>query len=134
MVLILIRCVYRVVENTGNTSVNLKNPQELKTLSPLERYEWYFYVFESATMLANSLLWNIWHPGRYLPENNKIFLAEDGQTEMIIDEDEADVQPAPARAVSTCMQLLTFGLWGEMFSKKRKAVPEHMDSSGDFYV
>lgn len=42
MALILIRRIYRVVEHTGNTSLDIGNERELRSLSPLLRYEWYF--------------------------------------------------------------------------------------------
>ena len=33
-------------------------------------------------MIINSLLLNVRHPGLYLPRNNKIYLAQDGVTEI----------------------------------------------------
>jgi hypothetical protein len=82
MSLILIRCIYRLVEHVGNTTVRLNDLESLKTLSPILRYEWFFYVFEATFMLSNSVLWNVWSPGRYLPRNNRIYLAQDGVTEV----------------------------------------------------
>ena len=32
-------------------------------------------------MLANSVMLNIWHPSRYLPQSNKTYLCTDGVTE-----------------------------------------------------
>lgn len=32
-------------------------------------------------MFANMLMLNIWHPMRYLPNDNKIYLSKDGVTE-----------------------------------------------------
>ena len=46
------------------------------------RYEWYFYVFEAAVMLTNLVMFNVLHPRRYLPRNNKIYLSPDGITEI----------------------------------------------------
>jgi len=34
-------------------------------------------------MLANMVLWNIWHPGRFLPEDKRVYLAQDGETEVL---------------------------------------------------
>jgi hypothetical protein len=76
--LILARSIYRTVENFGLASV----VTDLKTLSPLLRYEWYFWVFEASLMLINSIMWNVRHPGRYLPRNKKVYLAQDGKTEV----------------------------------------------------
>jgi hypothetical protein len=83
MTLIMIRTIYRTVEYFGVASINFHDPDLDHTdLSPLIRHEWYFYVFEASLMLANSILWNMRHPRRYLPENNKIYLSVDGITEV----------------------------------------------------
>lgn len=79
MILIFVRCVYRLVENaTGTTSVDLDDMEALEELSPILRYEVYFYIFEASLMLVNSMLWNIRHPGPYLPRDHHIYLAQDG--------------------------------------------------------
>ena len=72
--LILIRCIYRLVEHFSVS--------EESTLSPIVRHEWFFYVFEAILMLFNTFLWNWWHPRRYLPERSNIYLAQDGVTEI----------------------------------------------------
>ncbi|CAG9980784.1 unnamed protein product [Clonostachys byssicola] len=82
VVLIVVRTVFRTVEYFGVAAVNLSKIEDPMTLSPLLRYEAYFYVFEGATMIINSALFNVRHPRRYLPESNKIYLAEDGVTEV----------------------------------------------------
>ncbi|KAI0190127.1 putative RTA1 domain protein [Astrocystis sublimbata] len=82
MTLIFIRTIYRLVEHLDNTTVDLDNPESLKTLSPLLRNEVYFYIFEATLMLLNSILWNVFHPGRFLPSDAHIHLAKDGQTEI----------------------------------------------------
>ena len=67
--LILLRNIYRVVDVwQGYTGY-------------LERHEVFFYVFDGALMLINSVMLNIWHPMRYLPNDNKVYLAKDGVTE-----------------------------------------------------
>ncbi|CCA75462.1 related to RTA1 domain protein, putative-Aspergillus clavatus [Serendipita indica DSM 11827] len=66
---ISVRCLYRVVEYWMGTT------------GPLYRLEVYFQIFEATLMLINVLVLNIWHPGRYLPKSNKIFLNENGQEE-----------------------------------------------------
>lgn len=105
MGLILIRCIYRLVEHFGNTTVRLNDPEALRKLSPALRYEWYFYVFEATLMLVNSVIWNIWNPGRYLPRDWHVHLAEDGQTE-VVGEELADNRPLLAKAG----HVLTFGV------------------------
>ncbi|XXG96869.1 hypothetical protein Hte_003160 [Hypoxylon texense] len=105
LALILIRCIYRFVEHMGNTAVDLDDFESLKTLSPILRYEWYFYIFEATLMLINSVLLNIWNPGRYLPRNYHVYLERDGVTEV---EGEAKLDKRPLWAKIAC--LLTFGL------------------------
>jgi hypothetical protein len=82
--LILIRTIYRIVEYFGTSRIPAKSPPDWDpmSLSPLIRYEWFFWVFEATPMLINTALWNIRHPRRYLPENYHIYLAQDGQTEL----------------------------------------------------
>lgn len=60
-------------------------------------------------MLVNSVLWNVWNPGRYLPRNYCVHLARDGRTE-VGGEDEVDKRPLLAKVGA----VLTFGvLFGE---------------------
>lgn len=68
--LITIRCIYRIVEYFQGYGGELYS------------HEAYFWVFEAVLMLANSLLLNWMHPGRFLPQDNKVFLATDGKTEV----------------------------------------------------
>ena len=82
MVLILVRCIYRLVEHLGNTTVDLDDPDALRNLSPILRYEWFFYVFEATLMFINSIIWNIWNPSRFLPKDYHIYLSRDGTTEI----------------------------------------------------
>lgn len=110
MALILVRCIYRLVEHLGNTTVDVSDLDSMKNLGPIVRYEWFFYVFEATLMLVNSVLWNIWNPGRYLPRNSHNFLAEDGMTE-IEGEYERDDRPLLMKAGS----IATFGIF---FHKK----------------
>ncbi|RJE23139.1 RTA1 like protein [Aspergillus sclerotialis] len=110
MSLILIRCVYRLVEHLGNTKIDLGDLDALRTLSPILRYEWFFYVFEATLMLFNSVLWNIWCPGRYLPRDHHVYLAPDGTTELKREE-KPDGRSLLLRIVSA----LTFGCF---FRKK----------------
>jgi hypothetical protein len=64
------RCIYRIVEfcEWGN--------------GPLSHTEDYFYVFEASLMFINTAMLNYFHPGKYLPRSNKVFLAKDGKTEI----------------------------------------------------
>ncbi|WEW59557.1 hypothetical protein PRK78_005031 [Emydomyces testavorans] len=80
--IILVRCIYRTIEHFNVLSVRHGPGVDLTTLSPIVRYEWFFYVFEASLMLVNSFLWNWRHPRQYLPENYNIYLAQDGVTEL----------------------------------------------------
>lgn len=69
--LIFARSVFRTVEYFEATG----------GLGPLIRSEAYFWVFEVSLMFINTAVLNIWHPGRFMPRSNKIYLARDGVTE-----------------------------------------------------
>ena len=77
---ILVRTVYRAVEHFGSSG--LVQTGDPMGLSPVVRYEWFFYVFEAALMLVNAAMWNVRHPRRYLPQSYKAYLAQDGLTEV----------------------------------------------------
>jgi len=84
MGLILIRTIYRMVEHFGLTSDNDVLAEQLRndpmSISPVLRYEWFFWVFEAIMMLFNVVLWNYRHPRRYLPQSKRVHLErqEDG--------------------------------------------------------
>jgi hypothetical protein len=122
MALIFIRCIYRLVEHLGNTTIDIDNPASLEDLSPILRYEWYFYIFEATLMLVNSVIWNIWHPGRYLPRNYRVYLARDGVTEVEMME-EVDERSALAKTASA----LTFGV---LF--RRKEARQTVEELGEY--
>ncbi|KAH6644253.1 RTA1 domain protein [Boeremia exigua] len=84
MTLILIRTIYRIVEHFGTSRVpaNPRPNWDPMSLSPIVRYEWFFWVFEASLMLMNTVLWNVRHPRRYLPEDYHVYLAQDGKTEL----------------------------------------------------
>jgi uncharacterized membrane protein YidH (DUF202 family) len=110
MLLIFIRCIYRLIEHLGNVGLAIDNLESMRRLTPILRYEWFFYIFESTTMLVNSAIWNVWHPGRYLPRLHNVYLSPDG-TEVEAEED-SDTRPLLAKAGS----ILTFGIF---FRKKK---------------
>lgn len=104
MTLIFIRCIYRLVEHTGNIKVDLVDMEALRQLSPLLRYEIFFYIFEATLMLLNSVLWNLWNPGRFLPSNSHTYLAQDG-TEAIV-----EVIPDSRSLLAKAINVATFGI------------------------
>lgn len=133
MVLIFIRCIYRVVEHSGDTARKLNNLASEKKLTPLDRYEWFFYLFEGATMLANSLWWNLFNPGRFLPRTTNTWIGEDN-IEVSAPEPEADYNEGSSlgHALHTVMQLITLGVWGQIFPKQRKEAPGPFTELDDY--
>ena len=80
--LIMIRTIYRTVEYFSIIQINVTPGFNPMSISPIIRYEWFFWVFEALLMLTNSVLLNARHPAKYLPRSNKVYLAEDGVTEI----------------------------------------------------
>lgn len=80
--LLTVRTVYRVAEYWSVAKLHFGPGFDPMTLSPLVRYEWFFYVFEASLMLANSVLINVRHPRKYLPRSTKTYLAKDGVIEV----------------------------------------------------
>ena len=117
MMLILIRCIYRLVEHLGSVALKLDDLEALEKLTPILRYEWYFYVFEATVMFLNSILWNIWNPARFLPRSHNVYLTQDGRTE--VEGDDSDSRPLLAKAGSA----LTFGI----FFRKKKVPHSHVE-------
>ena len=106
MAVIFIRCVFRLVEMaTSSTSVDITSMERLMKLSPVLRNEAYFYAFEASLMLINSFLWNVRHPGPYLPGDPHIYLAQDG-TEVEGGGDGSEHRPLLLNMANTLM----FGL------------------------
>jgi len=69
--IVTVRCIYRIIEFfLGYTGY-------------IYTHEPFFWVFEASIMFVNTAMLNIWHPGRYLPQSNKVFLSTDGQTELL---------------------------------------------------
>lgn len=111
MTLIFVRCIYRLVEHAGHSNAELDNMETLRELSPLLRYEAFFYVFEGTLMLINSALWNVFHPGRFLPRDYHIHLGRDGME--VCGEEDSDERPLLAKTAN----VLSFGL---LFRRKRQ--------------
>lgn len=44
--------------------------------------EWLVWVWEMVPMLCNTVMLNVWPPAKYLPTDNKVYLARDGKTEL----------------------------------------------------
>lgn len=121
MTLIFVRCIYRLVDHAGQTTKDFKNVQQENQDSPMERYEWYFWVFEGATMLANSLLWNMFNPGRFLPRSTETWIGLDGLETGIPRNEKPISASSPFRLI---MNVATLGMWNFMFPEKVQAKPD----------
>jgi len=80
--ILTIRTIYRTVEYFTLASLHIGPGLDPATLSPIIRYEWFFYLFEATLMLCNTVLMNVCHPRRHLPKSTKVYLAQDGVTEI----------------------------------------------------
>jgi hypothetical protein len=78
--LITIRTIYRTVEYF--TAASLNTYTDIQHISPVLKQEWFFWFFEAVFMYSNTTLLNVFHPMQALPRSNKIYLAEDGVTEI----------------------------------------------------
>jgi hypothetical protein len=66
-----------LLRNTFRTATFFYSP-----LSPCNRIEAFFWVFEATPMLINTYMMNVFPPAKYMPANHKIYLAKDGKTEL----------------------------------------------------
>ncbi|KAF3765325.1 hypothetical protein M406DRAFT_257698 [Cryphonectria parasitica EP155] len=94
----------------------------LRALTPVLRHEWFFYIFEATLMLINSIIWNIWSPVRYLPNDTSLYLSQDG-TELLQAPEVDDSDDRPLIMKIACV--LTFGLF---FRGKKHYVPRRTTS------
>lgn len=81
--LLVVRTIFRIAEYFSLASLHYGPGLDPMTLSPLIRYEWFFYVFEATLMLVNQVLMNVRHPRKYLPKSTKTYLSRDGVTEIM---------------------------------------------------
>ncbi|KAK0713790.1 hypothetical protein B0T26DRAFT_742296 [Lasiosphaeria miniovina] len=77
--LLTARTIYRIVEYWSVANLHFGPGFDPMSISPIIRYERYFYVFEASLMLINHWMMNLRHPRKYLPKSTKTYLAKDGQ-------------------------------------------------------
>ena len=79
-----IRCIVRTIEGFEAADCDPSAPGFRGYCGPVQQYEWYLWVFEVANITVFVALLAIFHPGRYLPSDNKQYLDPiDGITERI---------------------------------------------------
>lgn len=116
MALILIRCVYRLVESgmaaggEGGSAVDITDLDALRRLNPVLRHEAYFYVFEASLMLVNSALWNAFSPCRLVPADPRVYLSPESGVEV-----RAEAGGDDRSLMLRAAHVLTFGL---LFGRK----------------
>lgn len=69
-VLILIRCIYRSAEYFQGAE------------GYLALHEVYYYVLDALAILSMLVMLNIFHPGKFFPEDSSVYLAENGVTKV----------------------------------------------------
>ncbi|KAI8957421.1 RTA1 like protein-domain-containing protein [Daldinia sp. FL1419] len=109
MGLILMRTIYRAVEHSVEAVANT---------------EWPFYVFEALLMLVNMLMWNVFHPSRFLPVDPLTYLSRDGLTEIT-----AEKVDDPQSFGVKMLSVLTLGAYRGPKSKGNMS--QETDASGD---
>ncbi|KFA47809.1 hypothetical protein S40293_09055 [Stachybotrys chartarum IBT 40293] len=85
-------------------TLDLGDFETLQGLSPLLRYESFFYIFETTLMLINSVAWNIGNPAGLLPKDYHFYLAPNGS--VVEGEKVVDNRSFIAKAI----HILTFGI------------------------
>ncbi|KAL6240022.1 hypothetical protein BDW75DRAFT_1155 [Aspergillus navahoensis] len=78
--LITTRTIFRTVEYF--TAAGQHSWNDPNDVDPIIRNEWIFWIFEVAIMYVNTTMLNLFHPMRFLPRSNRIYLAKDGVTEV----------------------------------------------------
>lgn len=80
--MIIVRCIVRTIE--GFEAPYCKPWVSMDTCGYVSRQEWILWVFEIANITLFVVLLAIFHPGRYLPRDSRIFLDQiDGKTERV---------------------------------------------------
>ena len=79
--MMFVRCIVRTVE--GFEAAGCDQDQG-GFCGPVQRHEWFLWVFEVANITTFAALLTIFHPGRYLPADTRRYLdPNDGRTERV---------------------------------------------------
>jgi hypothetical protein len=72
------RTIYRTVEYFTIANLHVTAGTTDSDISPLLRYEWFYWAFEAIPMIINSTMLNGRHPGQYLPKSIMTYCGRDG--------------------------------------------------------
>lgn len=82
--MMLLRCIIRTIEGFEAAACDPNRPGYNGYCGPVQRQEWFLWVFEVANITVFVALLAFMPPGRYLPRSTKIYLDPyDGLTERI---------------------------------------------------
>lgn len=82
--MMLLRCIVRAIEGFEAAACNPNTPGYDGYCGPVQRHEWFLWVFEVANITVFVALLAFLPPGRYLPRSTKVYLDPyDGLTERI---------------------------------------------------
>ncbi|EMC96638.1 hypothetical protein BAUCODRAFT_34013 [Baudoinia panamericana UAMH 10762] len=70
--MMLVRCIIRAIEAFETLSCNVGGSDPY--CGYVSRHEWVFWIFETSNITLFVILLAIFHPGKYLPGNHKVFL------------------------------------------------------------
>lgn len=80
--MVLVRCIVRTIE--GFEAPHCQPWVTIDTCGYVSRHEWILWVFEIANITLFVILLAVFHPGKYLPRDSRIFLDQiDGKTERV---------------------------------------------------
>lgn len=82
--MILIRCIVRTIEGFESAACNHTSDGPPGYCGTVSTHEVFLWVFEIANITLFVILLAIFHPGKYLPRDSRIFLDQvDGKTERV---------------------------------------------------
>ena len=68
--MMLVRCIFRAIQGFQEAACTSQDPG----CSVIDRHEWFLWVFEVANITVFVAALAIFHPGRYLPRDSKVYL------------------------------------------------------------
>ena len=79
-IMMLVRCLFRSIQGAQESQCAPQKPY----CSTVDRHEWFLWVFEVANITVLIAVMALFHPGRYLPRDSKVYLdPTDRRTERV---------------------------------------------------